>query len=206
MKKPLLITDCDEVLLHMVGPFGVWLDEDHHIQFKPTGADFANTLRYKANGGVVPSEKIWPLLDGFFETEMRRQTLIPNAREALAELAEHADVVILTNLTDNFNAARVAQLAEHDIHFRVVTNQGGKGRPVKKLIDEYQPSATVFVDDLAHHHQSVAEHAPEAFRIHMIGDASLAPQVPAAEHAHARIDCWSQAQNWIIDRFQGAPL
>jgi hypothetical protein len=190
----------------MVGPFGVWLDEDHQIRFKPSGGDFSDTLSYKQTGEIVPREKIWPLLDGFFETEMHRQTLIPHAKEALAALAGEADIVVLTNLTDNFNKARVDQLAALDIRHRVVTNQGGKGRPVKALIDEYQPSSTVFVDDLAHHHQSVAEYAPEAFRIHMIGDAALAPQVPAAEHAHARIDCWSHAQNWITARFRGIPL
>ncbi len=206
MTKPLLITDCDEVLLHMVRHFGEWLDQDHHITFTPNGGDFANTLRYKADGNVVPKEQVWPLLDGFFETEMHRQTLVPHAREALVALATHAHIVVLTNLTDNFNKARVDQLAALDIHHRVITNQGGKGRPVRALVDEFKPSATVFVDDLAHHHESVAQHAPEVFRIHMIGEADLAPHVPAAPHAHARIDNWSHAQNWIMDRFQGVPL
>ena len=206
MTKPLLITDCDEVLLHMVSHFGTWLDEDHAITFYPNGEDFSDALRFKATGEVVPREQVWPLLDGFFETEMHRQTLIPHAREALATLSERADIVVLTNLTDNFNAARVAQLKELGITYRVITNQGGKGRPVKALLDEYQPSAAVFVDDLAHHHSSVAEHAPEVFRIHMVGEPALAPSVPIAEHAHTRIDCWSQAQNWIMDRFEGTPL
>lgn len=206
MSRPLLITDCDEVLLHMVGPFGVWLDEDHQIHFKPNGAQFDESMRYKATGEIVPQEKMWPLLDGFFETEMHRQTLIPHAREALAEIAEHADIVVLTNLTDNFNAARVEQLKALDIHHRVITNQGGKGRPVKALLDEYKPSTAIFVDDLAHHHKSVAEHAPEVFRIHMIGEANLAPHVAPAEHANARIDDWSQARNWIMDRFKGVDL
>ncbi|MEA3040839.1 MAG: hypothetical protein QOC65_328, partial [Sphingomonadales bacterium] len=29
MSRPLLITDCDEVLLHMLVHFGEWLDEAH---------------------------------------------------------------------------------------------------------------------------------------------------------------------------------
>jgi ribonucleotide monophosphatase NagD (HAD superfamily) len=206
MSRPLLITDCDEVLLHMVGPFGVWLDEDHQIHFKPNGAKFDESMRYKASGEVVPQEKMWPLLDGFFETEMHRQTLIPHAREALAEIAEHADIVVLTNLTDNFNAPRVEQLKALGIHHRVVTNQGGKGRQVKALLAEYKPTTAVFVDDLAHQHQSVAEHAPEVFRVHLIGESALAPQVEPAEHAHARIDDWQQARNWIMDRFKGVAL
>ena len=33
MSRPLLITDCDEVLLHMVAHFDDWLEEDHDIDF-----------------------------------------------------------------------------------------------------------------------------------------------------------------------------
>ena len=206
MSRPLLITDCDEVLLHMVRHFGQWLSEDHAIDFKPNGGDFSNTLSFQASGETVPREQVWPLLDGFFETEMHRQTLAPHAREALEYLADHADIVVLTNLTDNFNQARVEQLAAFNIRHRVVTNQGGKGIAVKALIEEFKPSVTVFVDDLEHHHSSVAKHAPEVFRIHMIAEEGLAPHVPAAADAHARIDDWSVAQNWIMSRFQGVPL
>ena len=31
MKRPLLITDCDEVLLHMVSHFGDWLEAEHAL-------------------------------------------------------------------------------------------------------------------------------------------------------------------------------
>ena len=60
---------------------------------------------------------------------------------------------------------------------------------------------TVFVDDLEHHHESVAEHAPGVFRLHMIADPGLAAQVPPAPHAHARIDDWAEARAWIEARF-----
>lgn len=206
MSRPLLITDCDEVLLHMVRPFGEWLDADHDIRFAPTGAEFTNTLHYKTSGAPVERETIWTLLDQFFLTQMSRQTLIPHAQNTLSALSTRADIVVLTNLTDAFNAARVEQLKTFDIHHRVITNQGGKGAPVRRLIDEFRPTAAVFVDDLAHHHESVAEHAPEVYRIHMIGEPTLAPLVPPAAHAHIRIDCWSQAHDWIIDRFEGVPL
>ena len=38
--RPLLITDCDEVLLHMVRHFGTWLGEAHGIDFD-MASDFA---------------------------------------------------------------------------------------------------------------------------------------------------------------------
>lgn len=199
--KPLLITDCDEVLLHMVRHFGAWLDEAHDIEFKPNGGDFATSMRRRACGSAPGREEMWELLYGFFPSEMRRQTLVPHAREALAELSQVADIVVLTNLADDCREHRIAQLAEHGIAHRVECNQGGKGTPVARLIAELRPSVTVFIDDLAAHHESVAKHAPEVHRLHMISEPSLAPSVPAAPHAHARIDDWREARDWISDRF-----
>ncbi|MDG2533314.1 HAD family hydrolase [Sphingomonas sp. HITSZ_GF] len=199
--KPLLITDCDEVLLHMVRHFGHWLGETHDIEFTPDGADFANSMRRRSDSSTIEREEMWGLLEGFFPAEMERQTLVPHAREALAALAEQADIVVLTNLQDHCRDHRIAQLANHGIAHRVECNQGGKGSPVARLIAEFRPSVTVFVDDLAVHHESVAKHAPEVFRLHMVAEPSLAPSVAKAAHAHARIDDWSEARGWIEARF-----
>ena len=199
--KPLLITDCDEVLLHMVRHFGVWLDEAHAIDFNPDGGHFENSMTRRDGGDAIGREEMWSLLNGFFPNEMDRQTLVPHAREALAALAEVADIVVLTNLGDQCREPRIAQLATHGIAHRVECNQGGKGDPVARLVAEYNPTVTVFVDDLAVHHESVAKHAPQVFRLHMISEPSLAANVPKAPFAHARIDDWAEAQAWIAARF-----
>ncbi len=199
--KPLLITDCDEVLLHMVRHFGSWLDEAHDIDFTPNGGDFATSMRRRADQALVEREQMWALLDGFFPAEMERQTLVPHAREALAALAEHADIVVLTNLGDHCREHRIAQLATHGIAHRVECNQGPKGPPVARLVAELGAPVAVFVDDLAVHHESVAKHAPHVHRLHMIAEPSLAPHVPPAPQANARIDDWSEARRWIEARF-----
>ena len=64
---------------------------------------------------------------------------------------------------------------------------------------------TVFVDDLAVHHESVAKHAPEVWRLHMIAEPRLAAPTPPAPHAQARIDDWKTALGWILDRFDAGP-
>ena len=202
MSRPLLITDCDEVLLHMVSHFGDWVREVKGYDFDPEGGDFSNTLKYRDTGKPLAREDVWPLLDGFFETEMHRQTLVPGAREALAALSEQADIVVLTNLSHHFNAARAIQLSGHGITHRVETNQGGKGDPVARLVAEFSPRVTVFVDDLSLHHSSVAKHAPDVWRLHMIAEPFIAAKTPPAKDAHARIDTWNEALGWIRDRFQ----
>jgi hypothetical protein len=200
MTKSLLICDCDEVLLHMVRHFGTWLRESHDIAFAPDGGDFAHSMT-RADGSRPTPEEMWGLLGGFFPGEMHRQTLVPHAREALAALSETADIVILTNLSDACRTARIDQLTAFGIDHRVECNQGGKGDPVARLVAEHRASVTVFVDDLAVHHDSVARHAPHVHRLQMVSEPSLAPPVAAAPAAHARIDDWQEARGWIAARF-----
>lgn len=197
--RPLLICDCDEVLLHMVRHFRVWLDEMHEIDFH-FDRDFARALTH-ADGSRVEPERMWGLLDGFFPAEMHRQTPVPHAREALVALAEVADIVILTNLRDHCRTHRIDQLAVHGIANRVECNQGAKGAPVARLVAEHGNPVTVFVDDLPIHHESVANEAPGVHRLHMVAEPEMAAHVPPAPHAHARIDDWQHAARWIGDRF-----
>jgi len=204
MTRPLLITDCDEVLLHMVSHFSDWLDEAHDIRFRPEEGDLAGALKRKTTGEQVPSEEVWPLLDGFFRSEMRRQTLVPGALEALGQIGEIADIVILTNLGDEAHPWRVEQLAGHGIHHEVVCNRGGKGEPLRRLVERHGASRSLFIDDLAVHHASVAKHSPETFRLHMVAEPRLAAVTQTAEHAHARIDDWPTATNWILERLEDA--
>lgn len=199
MSRPLLICDCDEVLLHMVRHFGAWLRERHDIRFAhETGSFVAMT---HADGAPVDHALIWGFLDQFFPAEMERQTLVPGAADALGRIAEQADIVILTNLGDHCRDHRIDQLARHGIRHRVETNQGGKGGPVARLIAEYGNPVTVFVDDLPMHHESVAKHAPTVHRLHLVAEPEMAPRVPPAPFAHARIDDWRGALAWITDRF-----
>ena len=202
MKRPLLITDCDEVLLHMVSHFDAWLGEAHGIRFAFESGNFGEAMVDTSTGEPVAEGRVWPLLEDFFRNEMHRQTLVPGAVEALGLIGELADIVVLTNLGDEAHSWRVDQLARHGIRHEVVCNRGGKGVPAKEIVDRYGAGATVFVDDLPVHHASVAKHAPQVQRLHMVAEPRLAPAVPAAEHAHARIDDWPTATTWILDRLR----
>jgi len=197
MKRPLIVTDCDEVLLHMVVPFRQWLDEVHDVHFDFENASFVNALRRKACGTVLEQGAVWDLLRAFFATEMHRQTPIEGAFETLRELEEIADIVVLTNIGEEDHDNRIQQLRKLGLTYPVHWNQGGKGAPVVRLIEEYQPGAVLFVDDLAQHHASVARHAPAVWRLHMVGERELSPWIAPAPMAHRRIDMWRDAAPWI---------
>ena len=205
MSKPLVISDCDEVLLHMVVPFAQWLDEAHGVSFEMRN-DFSQAVRYKASGELLEPTEIWKLLGGFFDTEMHRQYPISGAIAGINRLAECADVVILTNLADHRAETRTRQLARHGVNARVFTNQGPKGPALQAILAEYRPSRAVFIDDIANHLGSVAETAPAVQRLHLCGEPSLAPHITCAfqaGHAHARIDDWASALPWLLERIEG---
>ncbi|USI71804.1 HAD family hydrolase [Sphingomonas morindae] len=206
MARPLLISDCDEVLLHMVAHFRDWLDEAHGIDFLIHEENWGEALIRRDTGQPVEPAEVWPYLDAFFDTEMPRQQPTPGAIDALARIGAVADIVILTNLPDHRQTPRLDQLAGHGIRHRVVCNQGGKGPALRRLLDEIRPSVAVFVDDLAVQHASVADTTPEVWRLHMIAEPLVATHRPPAPAAHVRIDDWAAGADWVLDRFaEGRP-
>ena len=208
MSRPLVISDCDEVLLHMIAPYREWLGETQGITFRMDTHNFVDAMRWADTDEPVEPSEIWRLLNAFFETEMSRQTPIAGAVEAMQALTQVADVVVLTNVGEQHQANRTRQLASHGLDLKVYTNLGPKGPALRRILDEYRPSHAAFIDDIAHHHNSVAEIAPEVTRLHFCGEPQLAPMITCAHtagHAHARIDDWASALPWLLARLQGAP-
>ena len=200
MNRPLIISDCDEVLLYMVTPFKEWLAETQGVDFRMDGNDFGQALRWHDSGEVLEQEEIWRKLGQFFDTEMGRQSPIPGAIEGLNSLSERADVVILTNLVDERQQMRTEQLVSHGLEAQVFTNQGPKGPALRAILDEYRPSKAIFIDDLAQHHRSARETIPDITTLHLCGEPGLAPHIDCAHrsgHANARIDTWDEALPWL---------
>lgn len=203
MTRPLIISDCDEVILHMVVPFKDWLEESQGVNFSMKGADFSRALTWQESGDYLEAADVWKMLGGFFDTEMGRQNPINGAIESLNALTEHADVVVLTNLVDERRDKRAEQLAAHGLHTEVFTNQGPKGPALAKIIEERAPTCAIFIDDLPQHHHSVLETTPDVMRLHMCGEPMIAGHIACAHkagHADARIDQWSEALPWLMER------
>lgn len=203
--RPLIISDCDEVLLRMVAHFREWLEETQGVDFHLEGNNFATAMRWQKNGEPLAEKDIWRFLGGFFDTQMHRQDPIEGALEGIAALREHADVVVLTNLNDARQASRVAQLKSHGLDVPVYTNTGPKGPALAKILAEYCPSKAFFIDDLAQHHGSAKADAPQLTRLHLCGEPSIAPHIDCAHkagNAHARIDSWDEALPWLMQQLE----
>jgi len=64
------------------------LTPDTRIRGQQTaGLETTAQLFGNRDGRIVPQERIWPLLDMFFEGEMHRQNVVPGAAEALSRAA-----------------------------------------------------------------------------------------------------------------------
>lgn len=192
MTRPLLLCDCDDVLLHFVGPFGAYLEAVHELKLHFDSFALGGNIR-RVDGTAIEPTGFFPLLNSFFDTHMTTQTPAPGAATALAALAETCDVVILTNVDERHNATRTAELRRHGMPYRVVCNSGPKGPRVRALVDEYGAKTAAFVDDLPPHHHSVKRAAPQVFCLHMVADARMYGVVPPSPDADARIDSWPEA-------------
>jgi hypothetical protein len=207
--RPLIVSDCDEVLLHMVAHFKEWLETSKGVDFNLEGGDFAQALRWQATGDLLEPKDIWILLGQFFDTQMHRQTPIEGAVEALVALQDHAEIVVLTNLVDERRERRMEQLAAVGITAPVYTNQGPKGPALDRILEERgRNRQVVFIDDLAQHHASVKELLPDVLCLHMCGDPGVAQTIACAHkagHADARIDRWADALPWLLERLEREP-
>lgn len=206
MTRPLVVTDCDEVLLYMVRHFRDWLDRVQDIDFALEGDPFVQAMTRRGSDEKMTEEQVWALLGEFFDTEMHSQTPIIGALEAIKVLQKDADVAVLTNLMDKRNGARRDQLLGLGLDVPIYTNQGPKGAALQRIVEHYGAEKTVFIDDIAGHHQSAFEVTSTVFRLHFCGEPAIAPHIPCAGkagHAHARIDTWDEALPWIMETLHG---
>jgi hypothetical protein len=198
--KPLLILDCDEVILEFAGPFRRWLRDARDIELRFESFALQGNMRHLSDGRLVDRREFPPLLDGFFAEGQHLQVPAEQALETLADLRRAMDIVVLTNIPAAYRDIRLRMLHGFGLDVPVHANDGPKGPMVQELARERR---AIFVDDLPPHHQSAAKHAPRVGRLHMVADEHLRGLIPAAPDAHVRIDRWADARHWITDWMEG---
>lgn len=202
--RPLIITDCDEVLMHFAAPFAAYLDSEHAMDLKFQSFSLAGSITKRSSGASLEQHEVEPLIDGFFATHIHTQEPVAGAVSALERLARVADIVVLTNVREVVRQSRSQELIRHGMPYRVIPNQGPKGGPVATLAAERGNAPVIFIDDLPPHHSSVARRAPQVHRLHLIADPELRQLLPPAPDSHARIDDWPTAEKWILARIRQA--
>jgi hypothetical protein len=195
--RPLLVGDADEVLLAFAQGFDLFLRQRGcYLDFSSYRLH-GNVRRLDDNTALIDVEVTELLQD--FRADLDSLAAIDGAKDAMAELSETMSIVVLSNVSITQAPARLRNFLELGWDFPLVTNSGSKGRPVKVLAKRAH-APTFFMDDTPIHHQSVAELAPEVFRIHFVGDERLKTLMPPSPHAHFRARSWPDARNFIRSR------
>jgi len=185
---PLVVVDVDEVLAMFMRGFEHFLN-GHGLEVRLNYfALFQNIFRPGASEhlDVAAGRQLFEM---FFETDVEDIDPAPGAREALAALARHASIVILTNAPPQSRAPRARWLVKHGFDYPFVINTGPKG-PAVAAIAAMTHGKAAFVDDLLPNLDSVAKEAPDVATFQMVADERLRPLAFEAPDRHPRLDDW----------------
>lgn len=194
-RRPLVITDADEVVLQFVAALELFLT-DRGLYLDLTSYALTGNIRRIGTGEPEPAAAVKALLADFFEERVEHVTPVPGAAEALAALSRRAQVIVLSNVPFGRREARQRALKGHGMDFPVIANHGPKGAAVAEIAARIA-APVVFVDDIPSNIASVARAAPQVIRLHFIADSRLARLSPACPECHARHDDWRSARAFI---------
>jgi hypothetical protein len=192
---PLVVVDVDEVLAMFMRGFEQFV-APHGYQMRITKFALFQNIYRAADGEALDLERGRDLFNQFFEKDVEHIEPAPGASEALAGIARHATVVVLTNAPGHSRDPRARWLIKHGFPYPLIINAGPKGPAVAALAARTL-GETAFVDDLLGNLESVAIEAPRVLRFQHVADERLRPFAPGDPERHQRIDHWPTLANAI---------
>ena len=184
---PVFVCDVDEVVLAFLAPYRAFL-RSKNMELGTDAFRLHGNIRHD-DGTLVPDDVVTADIDHFFADQAVWQTLVEGAREGLATLAAHGNVLLLTHMWHRHLDARRAHLDALDVPHPLVTTEGSKGRAIAHAAAE---RPVVFIDDMPRNHEDVIEHAPHAQTVHYMSDDTLRHLLPPLPAATARANTWSE--------------
>ncbi len=193
--RPLLVLDVDEVVLEFVGPFIAFLS-DAGYELKVDSFRLHGNVVSANTGEVTERETVSALLNGFFEAQERWQTAAMGAAETVEELAEGAEIVMLTAMPHQFREARRRLLDRTGFPYPLLTTQTAKGPAIGQLRGE-TPRPVAFIDDIPHNLISVQKSVPDAGLIHLMAHDGMRALLPPMDKAIDVARTWVHAGDLI---------
>ena len=197
--KPLLIVDADEVLFQFMNAFHEFIRSRGHAFVFRSYALNGNVLAHEG-GAPLGKEDVGALVSGFFAERTSSMPADPDAAPALQRLqADGVQALVLSNVPASAADARREALTAAEIDLPLAPWSGPKGEAVKALAARTS-MPTAFVDDIAHHHESVRDLAPDVHRLHYVTHPTLRELLGRVESAHAQADSWPHLEKIIRTR------
>ena len=195
---PLLLLDADEVLLQFVAQLEEYAKEQG-LEVRLETFGLTGNIFDRASGKALGAPEVTDLIDDFFKACAASMKAVPYAAESLRTLSPHYQMCVVTNVPDFCRDQRAENLQNLGMPYPVLANRGGKGELIADICKTHTGLVT-FVDDLPPQHASVAKHAPDTYRVHLVADPRLAQLIPKAKDAHIRMDCWQDLTAHLLDR------
>lgn len=200
--RPLLISDADEVLFDFMATFVGFVEERGHYYDWKTFALTGNIRRPHDHTALPPAE-VRDLINTFFAERTETIPPVAGAADALRGLTQDGvQVVVLSNLPLAQRADRARALSRHGMDYPIVANAGLKGPTVRALAEQAKAPAA-FIDDIGHHHESVAEHAAAVHRLHFSSHPRLRALQGHIPTAHHQAESWEELAAEVRARLLG---
>tara|TARA_R110002096_G_scaffold236730_3_gene427509 strand:- start:393 stop:1049 length:657 start_codon:yes stop_codon:yes gene_type:complete len=198
INHPILIVDADEVLLQFVKRLETYFPTKGYELRLESFQLHGNIYETKTNT-ASSQESVKKLISTFFDECVDDIPPVNGAVQALSELSNHFQILILSNVPERCRIRRQQSLCDLGMAFPVIANKGAKGPFVKRIVEQTNAQHSVFIDDLPPHHTSVANHSPGTQRIHFIADKRLRDFMPKAPDAHQRFDSWCEIKTALLE-------
>jgi len=198
--RPVIISDADEVILQFSDILSEYLlSQGMYVNFISYALE--GNIKYIESDKPVESSRFKEIIDDYFDNYVEKQPLVKDADKHLQNLSQLCDIIILTNIPHIFADRRRKLLVDRGLHYPMISSSGPKG-PVMKAIREITAEKLIFIDDISHHHKSVAQFVPDALRIQYIANRHLDSIEEKSEYCHHRCQDWSHIERIIRDYLQ----
>ena len=140
-KKPLLISDADEVILDFLGAFEKYL-LSHDLRFDlSTYSLFGNILEIK-NNNPISKEEVISHLDNFFDIHTKDISIVNGALENLKKIEDelNCQIIILTNIPLKGRQDRIHCFQTNNLNYPIITNVNSKGPTIREIINNFKSS------------------------------------------------------------------
>ncbi|MGB3388652.1 MAG: hypothetical protein WBA88_11780 [Pseudaminobacter sp.] len=189
--RPLLALDVDEVVLEFLRPLTGFLDAQG-LELRAKSFHLHGNVFDRQTGEAVEDDHVSAMMEQFFLVQDEWQTAAEGAAEALAPLADRAEIVMLTAMPHRHRARRRALLDQLGFPYPLVTTERAKGPAIRQLRGNH-PRAVAFVDDLANNLVSVRTSVADAHLFHLMAHAGFRALMPPLPDGIVSVRTWHEA-------------
>ncbi len=198
--RPVIAVDVDDTLVWFVDHLARWMAGQGFVM-RLNSYQLEGSMFKEGSDIPLPFEDCIALINGFFRAETQAQQAIPGAVDAIADLSEMAQIVILTNVPRHSKDGRRANLDALGFAQPLVINSGGKGKALAWLAATAQ-APVALVDDSTGQMESARKHVPDSVRLHFAGSEHIARLFPDCAHATEQVHDWSACSVELVRLLQ----